>query len=206
MQRNRKARFRPPNDVKTSMKADSHKISQNYATALYQLSQEQQCTQQVLDNLQTLHNLIQTNTALQHMLFNPFTKSQMLHTIFVKLLAKIEAHPLTKSFIGIVIRNRRARMLSQLLDSFMQEIDKKASYARLKLHVALPLTSPQHQKFSKVLQKIMNREVYFDVTVDPSLLGGFILHIGSRMIEASFQSKIQALYNTLSKKSSSVLL
>ena len=100
---------------------------------------------------------------------------------------------LVRKFTGLVARNRRLFALPGMIDGYLAELARRRGESTARITVARPLTDAQWAALTAALQKSEGDDVKLDVWVDPSLIGGMIVKIGSRMVDSSVRTKLNKL-------------
>lgn len=100
---------------------------------------------------------------------------------------------LTVKFLGLLAYNRRLEILGGAILSFLDRLAKRRGEVSAKVASAQPLSQTQFDSLTTSLKAAFGGNVAFDVTVDPSLLGGLVVMVGSRMVDSSLKTKLQHL-------------
>ncbi len=101
--------------------------------------------------------------------------------------------PLTRDFLGVVARNRRLFAAPAMIDSYLAKLAQRRGEVTAEVTAAQPLSEAQNAALGEQLRRAVGRRVTVDIRVDPSLLGGMVVKVGSRMIDSSLRSKLQRL-------------
>ena len=113
------------------------------------------------------------------------------------LLAVLDAagiKGLTRNFIGTVAANGRARELVAMATAFLTELASRRGETTVAVTSAVPLTPAQLRQLSDVLRSVLGgAKVSVDAHVEPEILGGLVIKVGSRLFDSSIRSKLQRL-------------
>src|SRR5205085_11406528 len=101
--------------------------------------------------------------------------------------------PLTRDFLGIVARNRRLFAIPAMIEAYLAKLAERRGEVTAEVTTAQPLNEAQQGALGEQLRRAVGRRVTVDIRVDPSLLGGMIVKVGSRMIDGSLKSRLQRL-------------
>ncbi len=101
--------------------------------------------------------------------------------------------PLTRSFLGLVAQNRRLFAVPAMIDAFLARLAARRGEVTAEVVAAQALTPAQLDAVNEQLRKAMGSKVAVEVRVDPALLGGLVVKVGSRMVDASLRSKLHRL-------------
>lgn len=99
----------------------------------------------------------------------------------------------TRSFLGVLAENRRLAALPQIIRAFRQLAARHRGEATAEVTSAHPLTDDQVDELKQQLRLRLGREVAVDLSVDPQLLGGLVVRIGSQMIDSSIRTRLNGL-------------
>ena len=94
---------------------------------------------------------------------------------------------------GIVARNGRLFALTAIIDAFLAELARRRGEVPARVSVARPLNAEQEVAVIEILRKMGGQKVIMDVEIDPTLIGGVVIRVGSRMIDSSLKSKLQRM-------------
>ena len=100
---------------------------------------------------------------------------------------------MTRNFAAVVARNRRLFVLDAMCVGYRQLLANARGEMTAEIMTAQPLTDAQRQSLEQELRTAMGSKVTLDTRVDPSLLGGMIVKVGSRMVDSSLRTKLQRL-------------
>jgi F-type H+-transporting ATPase subunit delta len=100
---------------------------------------------------------------------------------------------LTQNFLGLLAQNRRLFALPEMIDAFLANLAERRGEVTAQVISAAPLTEAQSVALTEALRKSAGAKLAIDLRIDPSLLGGIVVRLGSRMIDASLKSKLNRL-------------
>jgi F-type H+-transporting ATPase subunit delta len=110
-----------------------------------------------------------------------------------------EASPLVKSFIALVLKEDRENMIQFMANSYVTLYRKQKNVIRGKLTTAVAVSSTTEQKMRQMVKNRTQGIVEFETEVNPEIVGGFILEYDTYRMDASVQSKLRDILNTLKK-------
>jgi len=168
-------------------------LAGRYATALYELADEAKALDQVAADLATLKETVAGNADLQRMTASPLVPRAQQAKAVLALLEKMGVGDLTRRFVGTVARNRRLVQLPKIIDGYMALLAAHRGEVTATVTAAKPLSAPQTEQVTAALRAAVGRKVAIAVNVDPALLGGLKVKVGSRLIDASVATKLQRL-------------
>lgn len=151
-----------------------------------------------VDNgLTALGKLIEGDVELSRVLKSPLYKSEEKANVLAALGDKLGLPQLAKNFVGVVAVNRRAGELPAIAKSFADKAAKHRGASRVVARVAKPISKDQTLDLESAVSKALGRSVTVDVEVDPALIGGLQLKMGSRLVDASIRTKLNNLTNLM---------
>lgn len=168
-------------------------LAGRYATALYELAEEQKALDQVANDLATVKRAIADNADLQRLIASPLVPRDQQAKAVLALVEKMGLSDLTRRFVGAVARNRRLFRLPQIIDAYTMLLAEHRGEVNAMVTSAKPLSAPQAESVNAALRAAVGRKVAVSLHVDPALLGGLKVKVGSRLIDASLASKLQRL-------------
>ena len=101
--------------------------------------------------------------------------------------------PLTTNFVGVIARNGRKGQLREIIRAFRRIAAEHRGETSAEVTTAHPLNDDQLAALRQQLRVRAGRDVAIDATVDPQILGGLVVKLGSQMIDASIRSKLNRL-------------
>lgn len=168
-------------------------LAGRYATALYELADESKALDQVATDLAKLKAAITETADLQRLIASPLVPRDQQAKAVLALVQKMGLGDLTRRFVGTVARNRRLFQLPAIIDGYSALLAEHRGEVTATVTSAKPLSAPQTESVSAALRAAVGRKVAVSVNVDPKLLGGLKVKVGSRLIDASLASKLQRL-------------
>lgn len=168
-------------------------VSGRYAIALYELADEQGVLDTVAGDLASLQKMIDDSDDFRRFIKSPILsradQSKGIHAI----TAKAGLAPTTGKFLGLVAQNRRLFALPAMIKGFREILAARRGQAAAEVTSAAPLSDSQRMSLEGQLKKTVGRNVDIVAKVDPAILGGLIVRVGSRMVDSSLRSKLQRL-------------
>lgn len=164
-----------------------------YATALFELAESAGNLDAAATDLATIAGLIKKSDDLRRLVQSPAYGADAQGRAFAAVLAKAEVKGLVANFIGLVIQNRRLFALPEMITGFNGLLAAKRGEVSADVTSAHPLSDAQLQSLKASLKTATGRDVQINAKVEPSLLGGLIVKVGSRMIDSSLKTKLTSL-------------
>ncbi len=168
-------------------------VGKRYARALFELAQDAGATAQVETDLMSLRKAWFESADLRRLLTSPsFTvadKSAGLGAI----AARAKLHSVTRKFLGLLTANRRAASLVEVIDGFRRLSADKRGVVAAEVVTALPMSDAQSKGVAAALRQALGKDPEISTRVDPAILGGIKVRVGSRLFDASLKSKLDSL-------------
>ncbi len=168
-------------------------VAERYASALFDLALSEKKLSKTEDDLARFGALLDGSDDLMRLVRSPaFTADDQLKAVGA-VLAKAKITGLVGNFIQVVTANRRLFAIPGILNSFTELMAAHRGEVAADVTVAQPLTATQTKKLKAALKSVVGKDVAFNATVDPSILGGMIVKVGSRQIDTSLKTKLSSL-------------
>ena len=168
-------------------------LAGRYATALFDLASAEKLLDQVASDLESLARMIEASDDLTRLIRSPAISRGDQGRAMAAVLEKAGMCELTRNFVGTVAQNRRLFALKAMIAAYQGLLALKRGESTAEVVTAAPLNDTQMEDISKSLKKAIGSVVAIDAKVDESVLGGLIVKIGSRMVDASLRTKLQQL-------------
>ncbi len=165
-----------------------------YADALYQLARDSRTTEKIAADLKVFGDLVAAQPDLQNMVRSPvFTAESQLKALDA-ILAKVGVSGVAANFIKLVASKRRLFAIGDMIAGYNKLHDSARGVTRADVTVAEPLSDAHRATLEQTLKEISGgKSVDVNVTVDPSIIGGLIVKLGSRMVDGSLKTKLNSI-------------
>lgn len=164
-----------------------------YAGALFDLAERDNALDKVATDLRDLDSMIKSGEDLRRLLSSPAFSRDDQAAVLAEVAGKAGFSRLAKNFIGVVVANGRALALPNMILAFQAILAARRGAATAEVVSAKPLTEAQAAELACQLKKIVGGAVRLETKVDPSVLGGLVVKVGSRMIDTTLKTKLQQL-------------
>jgi F-type H+-transporting ATPase subunit delta len=169
------------------------KIAAPYARALFDLSVKENIMHQITADFQNLDLFLTETPELVAYLNNPIVKQTAKSEILAKTL-KSQINTETFKFLMVLVKRDRINLLSAIIESYLELIYQTASIKMIEVSTALAFTNLQKDTLIKKLKELTKaREIRLVMTVDPSLIGGFLIKTESKIIDFTVKHQLQKL-------------
>jgi F-type H+-transporting ATPase subunit delta len=164
-----------------------------YAAALFELAKEDKQLKQVEGDLADFQRMLDTSNELRRLVRSPVISADDQAKAVAAVLAKAGASGLTGNFLRLIARNRRLFAVSDMIKVFRALAARERGEVSADVASAHPLTPEQMKLLTDTLRISVGKEVQVNTRVDPNLLGGLVVKIGSKMIDSSLRTKLDNL-------------
>jgi len=168
-------------------------VGSRYARALLDLSVETGALAAVEADVAALKALIAESADLRTLIASPKFTAEEKGAGLAAIAAKAELSETTRKFLGLVAANRRASALPAIIAAFERLAAARLGLVAAKVTTAVPMTKTQAKSLADALSAAIGRDPQIETAVDPSILGGFKVRVGSRLYDASLKTKLDSL-------------
>jgi len=168
-------------------------VEGRYALAIFDLALARGELDQVEGELQQLLEFIKGNESFARLISSPILKRDDQLTAVEGLVAAASPTELTANLLRVLARNGRLKYLPQVIDAYLRLTADERDEIVAEVTSAQPLTKEQLEALSTELGGGEGRRVRFDISVDPDLIAGLVVRMGSRMMDASLRTKLRNL-------------
>ena len=169
-------------------------LAARYAGALYDLASEAKAVDALVADLESLATLISDNEELSRLISSPVLARSEQMRAMTAILEKASAHELSVKFIGAVAQNGRLFALPRIIQNFVELVATKRGHISAEVVSAVALDDKRQKLVQDTVAKIAGSDkLSLSMRVDPSLIGGLVVRIGSRMIDTSIKTKLNRL-------------
>tara|TARA_B100000686_G_C16351422_1_gene743048 strand:- start:63 stop:620 length:558 start_codon:yes stop_codon:yes gene_type:complete len=169
----------------------SSEISQRYALALYDLSIENNQTEEFASNMTTFMNAFNSNQNLKNFVKNPTYSTENQKIVFDKILNLMSFNKVVKNFFSILIIKKRIFFVDQIIEEFLKLISTKRGEISGSLISPKAIDEKTISDIEREISENIKRSIKLKSKIDESLIGGIVIQIGSLMIDASIKNKLQ---------------
>lgn len=172
-------------------------LSGRYATALFDLAREQQALASVEASLNGVRQALTESDDFRALTTSPLVARGDAVKAMAAVAATMGLDPVTTKFLGVLAENRRLRDLPAIIRTFRTLAARHRGETTAEVVSAHPLAPDQVDALRQQLRARVGRDVNVDLSVDPSLLGGLVVRIGSQMIDSSIKTRLNSLAHAM---------
>ncbi|MBV7410413.1 F0F1 ATP synthase subunit delta [Maritimibacter sp. DP1N21-5] len=172
-------------------------IAQRYASAVFELAKEEKKLAAVESDLDALEAALADSADFKSLISSPvYTRDEQASALSA-LATKMKLSSQMAGVLGVMSQKRRLFILPALLTALRARIAEDKGEVVADVTSAKALTKAQSDKLAKALKESVGKDVKINATVDESLIGGLIVKVGSKMIDSSIRSRLNALQNSM---------
>ncbi|MGH6905905.1 MAG: F0F1 ATP synthase subunit delta [Geminicoccaceae bacterium] len=164
-----------------------------YAAALFELAQDRDALDAVALDLHGLRDMVEASADLARLIRSPVLSRDEQGRAIAALAERAGFNPLTRQFLGVLAEKRRLFALPDMVEAFDAMLAEHRGEVGAEVVSAVPLSAAQLESVRRHLTAAVGQTVNLSSAVDPSLLGGLVVRLGSRMIDASIRTKLHQL-------------
>lgn len=168
-------------------------LAGRYATALFELARDEKQLETVGASLTSLRQALADSADFRELTTSPLTSREDALRAVEAVAAAMKLDPLTTNFLGVLTQNRRLPQLGNVIRAFNMLAAAHRGETTAEVTSAHPLGDEQVAALKNNLKTRLGRDVTVDLTVDPAILGGLVVKVGSQMIDGSIRTKLNTL-------------
>jgi F-type H+-transporting ATPase subunit delta len=172
-------------------------IASRYATAVFSLAKEDKKLKPLEADVDALDGALTGSADLRTLVSSPvYSRAEMGQAISA-VAKKMKLQPIMVNTLALMASKRRLFVLPSLLAALRTRIAEEKGEVTAEVASAKALTKTQAASLAKTLKAQLGLDVKIKATVDESLIGGLVVKVGSKMIDTSIRSKLNALQNKM---------
>ena len=172
-------------------------LAGRYATALFELARDEKQLEAVGASLATLRQTLRDSDDFRQMTSSPLISREQATTGIAATAEAMRLDPITSKFLGVLAHNRRLSQLPQIVRAFNMLAANHRGETTAEVTSAHPLNDDQVSALKNNLKSRLGRDIAVDLTVDPTILGGLVVKVGSQMIDGSIRTKLNTLAHAM---------
>ena len=171
--------------------------AKRYATALFELARHNQQENDVNRQLQNVKDIIQNSNELKKFIKSPtFPPKQKINAI-KEIIKKIKCQKIVENFILVITKNRRLNIIEDIINAYQNQIIRQKNQINAEIITANKIKQKNIDEISKIIEKNTNKKPVIKTNINPEIIGGIIVRVGSQMFDNSIQTKLQKLKNNM---------
>lgn len=175
----------------------SASLQGRYASALFELASENKAVAAVEQDLAALGQALVESADLAALIRNPQVGRDAAAQAVDGVAGLLKLSPLTRKFLGVLAQNRRLAALPEIVRAFATIAAAARGEVKAEVTSAHPLSAAQLKALAAKLKAREGKDVTLSATVDPAILGGLVVRIGSTQIDNSIRTRLNSLANAM---------
>jgi F-type H+-transporting ATPase subunit delta len=172
-----------------------------YATALFELALEANSIDAVLADLQTFDGLLAESADLTRLVRSPVFTADAQSKAVAAVIDRAGITGLSAQFLKVLTQNRRLFAVRDVINAYGALVARHKGEVTAQVTVAEPLSEAHQAEIKNNLSAVTGKDVRVDVKVDPSIIGGLIVKLGSRMVDSSLRTKLNSIKHAMKEVS-----
>jgi len=172
-------------------------VSGRYATALFELARDEKSIDAVKADLDKFDAMLNESADLKRLVRSPVFAADAQLRALSAVLDKAGISGVSAKFLKVLTANRRLFAVSDVIRAFRALVAKFKGEASAEVTVAEPLSDKNLDSLKAALQAISGKDVTLNVKVDPSIIGGLVVKLGSRMVDSSLRTKLNSIKHAM---------
>jgi F-type H+-transporting ATPase subunit delta len=169
------------------------KIASPYARALFDFSVEKNIMHQITADFQNLEIFLNESSELTEYLSNPIVSKAAKQAVLTKILEP-QLNAETFKFLMVLVKRDRINLLKSVISKYLELVYETASIKTIEVVTAFAFSNSQKNALIQKLKELTNaREIKLVVTVEPSLIGGFLIKTESKVIDFTIKNQLEQL-------------
>lgn len=172
-------------------------LSGRYATALFELARESKQIETVEGSLNKLRAALDQSEDFRTLTTSPVLSRDDAEKGVTAAAGALGVDATTTKFLGVLAKNRRLNQLPMVIRNFRTLAARQRGETTAEVTSAHPLDDDQIAQLKSQLRQRLNRDVAVELNVDPAILGGLVVRIGSQMIDSSIRTRLNSLAHAM---------
>lgn len=168
-------------------------VTARYASALFDLAVTAKKIPAVEKDLERFDKLVQGSKDLDRLIKSPVFSADDQFKAIDAVLTKAKISGLVGNFVRVVARNHRLFAMPGMLSAFRKLAAAHRGEVAAEVTVAKALTAAQTKELKAALKSVVGKDVAINANVDPSIIGGMIVKVGSRQIDTSIRTRLSSI-------------
>ena len=172
-------------------------VSGRYATALFELARDEKSVDAVKADLDRFDALLGDSADLKRLVRSPVFSADTQLKALIAVLDKAGITGIAANFLKVLTRNRRLFAITDVIRAFRALVAKFKGEASADVTVAERLSDRNLDALKTALKSVTGKDVALNVKVDPSIIGGLVVKLGSRMVDSSLRTKLNSIKHAM---------
>ena len=172
-------------------------VSGRYATALFELARDEKSIDAVKADLDKFDAMLSESADLRRLVRSPVFAADTQLKALSAVLDKAGISGVAANFLKVLTNNRRLFAVTDVIRAFGALVARFKGEASAEVTVAEPLSDKNLDALKAALKQVSGKDVTLNVKVDPSIIGGLVVKLGSRMVDSSLRTKLNSIKHAM---------
>jgi F-type H+-transporting ATPase subunit delta len=172
-------------------------MSGRYATALFELARDEKSIDAVKADLDKFDAMLSESADLKRLVRSPVFAADTQLRALSAVLDKAGITGVAANFLKVLTNNRRLFAVTDVIRAFGALVARFKGEASAEVTVAEPLSDKNLDALKAALKQVSGKDVTLNVKVDPSIIGGLVVKLGSRMVDSSLRTKLNSIKHAM---------
>ena len=172
-------------------------VSGRYATALFELARDEKSIDAVKADLDRFDTMLAESADLKRLVRSPVFSADAQSKALTAVLERAGISGIAANFLKVLTANRRLFAVSDVVRAFRALVAKFRGEATADVTVAETLSDRNLDALKTALKSVTGKDVALNVKVDPSIIGGLVVKLGSRMVDSSLRTKLNSIKHAM---------
>jgi F-type H+-transporting ATPase subunit delta len=172
-------------------------VSGRYATALFELAREEKAVDAVLADLDKFDAMLDESADLKRLVRSPVFAANARLKALTAVLDKAGISGVCANFLKVLTENRRLFAVADVIRAYRALVARYKGEATADVTVAETLSDKNLDALATALKSVTGKDVTLDVKVDPAIIGGLVVKLGSRMVDGSLRTKLNSIKHAM---------
>jgi F-type H+-transporting ATPase subunit delta len=172
-------------------------VSGRYATALFELAREERAVDAVKADLDKFETMLAESPELKRLVRSPVFSADAQSRALAEVLDRAGVSGIAANFLKVLTANRRLFAVADVIRAFRTLVANFKGEVTADVTVAEQLSDRNLDALKAALKSVTGKDVTLDVNVDPSIIGGLVVKLGSRMVDGSLRTKLNSIKHAM---------
>jgi len=172
-------------------------VSGRYATALFELARDEKSVDAVMADLAKFEAMLAESEDLKRLVRSPIFGAEVQSRALTAVLDKAGISGISAKFLKLLTANRRLFAVADVIRAFRALVAKFKGEATADVTVAEPLSDKNLDALKTALKLVTGKDVALNVKIDPAIIGGLVVKLGSRMVDSSLRTKLNSIKHAM---------
>jgi len=172
-------------------------VSGRYATALFELARDERSVDAVKADVDKFEAMLAESDDLKRLVRSPVFSADVQSKALAAVLDQADISGISANFLKVLTANRRLFAVGEVIRAFRALVAKFKGEATADVTVAESLSEKNLDALKSALKSVTGKDVALNVKVDPAIIGGLVVKLGSRMVDSSLRTKLNSIKHAM---------